>query len=168
MPFQRCHRKEPDMDPATLLAILSALLTSLGGTLALSDFSIKLLGKLFRKKFAPSGKTYSERLATLTGSLTKASAEVDSVLQEMVKVTAERERSVQALEAGLANLEKTEKELKEKIALLQSVPIPVAEQFAKLVAPAEKKSARRDYVLFLAGVVASTVIAIVLKRVFGI
>lgn len=150
------------------LAILSALLSALGGRLALSDFLSRLLGKLLHKKVAPAGKTYSERLATLGGSLTKASAEVDSVLQEMAEVTAEREKSVQALETGLANLEKTEKELKEKIALLQNVPIPVAEQFAKLVAPAEKKSARRDYVLFLSGVVASTVIAVILKKVFGI
>jgi hypothetical protein len=66
----------------------------------------------------------------------------------MAQVAKEREASVKELEEGLTDLEKREKELKEKIALLQSVPIPVAEHFARLVEPGEKRSARRDYLLF--------------------
>ena len=64
-------------------------------------------------------------------------------------------------------MEKREKELKEKIALLQSVPIPVAEHFARLVEPGEKRNARRDYLLFMAGVIVTTIIAIVLQIGLG-
>jgi hypothetical protein len=52
--------------------------------------------------------------------------------------------------------------------VLQNVPLPVAQEFAKLVAPAEKKSARRDYLLFVSGVVVTTVITVILKKLFGI
>ena len=47
------------------------------------------------------------------------------------------------------------------------MPLPAAEYFAKLVAKTEKKSAKRDYVLFLFGVVASAVVVVILKA-FGV
>ena len=64
-------------------------------------------------------------------------------------------------------MEKREKELEEKIDLLQHVPIPVAEHFARLVGPGEKRSAMRDYLLFMAGVIGTTIIAIVLQIGLG-
>ena len=144
-----------------LVAVLSALLSLLAGGLIATDVLRKLVYKLLGKKPAP--KTYAERLSDLTSGLTKASSEVDAVLQEMNSVTREREASVRKLEEGLVDLEKREKELKEKVAMLQNVPIPVAEHFAKLVEPREKRSARRDYLLFISGVAVTTLIAIILQ-----
>jgi hypothetical protein len=46
---------------------------------------------------------------------------------------------------------------------LEKTPLAVAEHFAKLVAPGEKRSAMRDYLLFGAGVVVSTAIGIVIQ-----
>lgn len=149
------------MNQDSLISILSALLSAAAGGLAATDAVRQLVYRVLKKQ-RPK-KTYSERLSDLTSGLTKASAEVDDVLREMSQVAKERESSVRELETGLADLEKRERELKEKIALLQSVPIPVAEQFAKLVEPGERQSARRDYLLFLSGVVVTTVIAVVLQ-----
>ncbi|MDY7001463.1 MAG: hypothetical protein SVS15_06745 [Thermodesulfobacteriota bacterium] len=147
--------------------IYSVLISALLGIIvALSvDVVRKIIFKMLKKELPK--KTYSERLSSLTSSLTKASAEVDSVLREMSRVAKEREASVKVLESGLIDLEKREKELKEKIALLQNVPIPVADHFAKLIEPVEKRSVRRDYVLFMSGVVVTTVIAIILQISFG-
>jgi hypothetical protein len=154
------------MIPETLVTVLSAVLTALSGALVGSQLFRQAIDKLFHKAAPP--KTYAERLSDLTGNLTKASSEVDAVLQEMARVAKEREVSVRELEGGLVNLEKREKELKEKIAVLQNVPIPVADYFAKLVEPVERRSAHRDYLLFISGVIMTTVIAIVLRKVFGI
>ena len=60
-------------------------------------------------------------------------------------------------------LENREKQLQESVQALENVPIPVAEHFARLTAVGEKRNAKRDYILFGAGVVVCTVIAIILK-----
>lgn len=71
--------------------------------------------------------------------------------------------SILSLEANLITLEGREKHLQQRIETLQCVPLPAAEHFAKLLESGEKKSAWRDYMLFGAGVLASTAIAIALK-----
>jgi predicted nucleic acid-binding Zn-ribbon protein len=105
----------------------------LAGGIASSEFFRKLLKGLFGVKKKPE-KSYGERLAKLTANLNDASSEVDSVLEELARVAHNRESTVKRLEADLQSLEERENELREKIALLENVPIPVAEQFAKLLA----------------------------------
>ena len=153
------------MNAEFLISFVSGLLSVIAGGVVSSDVIRKLVLKALGKEPAP--KTYAERLSDLTTSLTKASSEVDAVLDEMNHVAREREKSVRELESGLTELERREKELKEKITVLQNVPIPVAEHFAKLVEPSEKRSARRDYLLFISGVVVTTIIAIVLRMALG-
>ncbi len=63
-------------------------------------------------------------------------------------------------------MEGKEKAMNEKIELLSKTPLPVAQHFAELMRSSEKTSAKRDYMLFGAGVAVSTVIAIALK-LFG-
>ncbi len=149
----------------TFISIIAAVFGIVAGIVIPLDQLDKIIA-LIRKKEFPR-KTYSERLSELTSSLTKASSEVDDILREMAQVAKEREVSVKNLEKGLADLEKREKELKENIDLLHNVPIPVAEHFARLVAPAEKRSAKRDYLLFVAGVITTTIFAFILQVVFG-
>ena len=148
----------------TLSVLLSALLSIIGGGAFLTG--VKDLYSVYRKL---SGKpepprTYSERLASLMESLTKASGEVDALLREMSRISTNRELEVKKLETGLGVLEQREKELKEQISLLENVPIPVAEQFAKLVEPIERRSAKRDYVLFISGVVVTAIVDLLLRR----
>jgi len=119
-----------------------------------------------RRRRGTTEKTYSERLAELTENLTRASREVDAVLTEFAGVAKERSRAVQQLETDLMAMSGRERELKERIEVLEKTPLPVAEHFARLVAPGERRSAVRDYMLFGAGVVVSTLIGIAIQ-VFG-
>lgn len=153
------------MIPETLISIIAALTALVGGTFASSrlvrEALYRILGKPERKK------TYAERLSELTNSLNNASREVDSILAELSSVTKEKQSSVKQLEQVLSDLEKRENELKDRIAALENVPIPVAEHFAKLMQSGERRSAKRDYLLFGAGVLVTTLIAIIIQIIAG-
>ena len=142
--------------------ILGALASLLAGGIASTEVFQKLIHYALGKPKEPS-KPYSERLAQLTANLTKASREVDNVLAELAQVAGSREAAVQKLEGDLASLESREKELKERINTLEKTPLPVAEHFASLIEAGEKQSAKRDYALFGAGVVVTTVIAVIIQ-----
>jgi DNA repair ATPase RecN len=149
------------MSAELVLALIGAMFSLLAGGLTATEAIQKLIRLILRKE-AP-GKTYSERLSELTSSLTTASAQVDSVLRELSTVAREKEQAVKKFETGLGELGQREQELKKKIEDLQNVPLPVAEQFAKLVEPSERRGARRDYILFGAGVLVTTIITILLQ-----
>jgi len=149
--------------------VLRALATMVSGfTVGLMAF---LLGKLLaivtdkmrQRRGDSRDESHGERLARLTGSLREASAEVNAVLVEMTNVVSQREKAIQTLEGDLERLQQREKELTETIQALENVPVSVAEHFAKLVEPVERRSARRDYLLFAAGVAVTTVITVVLQ-----
>ena len=110
-------------------------------------------------------RQYSERLAELTSSLKEASSEVDTILRELSEVAQKREAAVRQLESDLSVMESKERELKDRIETLARTPIPVADHFAKLLELGEKRSARRDYLLFGAGVVITTAIAIIMELI---
>ncbi|HSX62622.1 MAG TPA: hypothetical protein VLF18_20760 [Tahibacter sp.] len=148
-----------------VITLIGALLSMTVGGIASTDPIRKIFNILTRKKDAEPEKSYSERLAELTVSLTDASEQVDTVLAELSQVAQEKEQAVLKLATRLSKLEGREVELKERVATLQNVPLPVAEHFAKIVGSGEKRSAKRDYMLFGAGVVVSTSVAIVLKLV---
>jgi ABC-type transporter Mla subunit MlaD len=143
------------------------IMISLIGVLAsmtsyiLVDYVWKYFSHFIRK--SKPATSYGDKLSQLTSSLVKASKEVDRVLTELSEVTITRENTIKNLESNLASLEKKEVDLKQRIDALEKMPVPVAEYFAKLVASGEKKSERRDYMLFGAGVAVSTIIAIILK-----
>ncbi|HEU0051963.1 MAG TPA: hypothetical protein VFQ39_02255 [Longimicrobium sp.] len=50
------------------------------------------------------------------------------------------------------NLEERQRALQVRVDQLGNLPLPVAEHFLDLTANSEKRSARRDYLLFLLGV----------------
>jgi prefoldin subunit 5 len=148
------------MDPAILTTILGALST-IAAMVTLSE----LLGPSIRRLFGRPQplKSYSERLSSLTASLTRASSEVDEVLRELAQVAGDREAAVKKLEGDLAGLEGRERELKDKIEALQKTPLPVAEHFAKLLESGERQTRRRDYLLFGTGVGVTTAITVILQ-----
>jgi hypothetical protein len=130
---------------------------------AITVFLQKMLRATARRK---ENISYSERLNALISNLGKATDEVDGILAEMAQVAKDRSENVQLLEKELRLLETKEQELKEKINLLQNTPLPVVEHFAKLLEPGERRSVRRDFMLFGAGVILSTLIALILQM-FG-
>ncbi len=150
---------------SVLIAALSTLLGAMG-LLVSRPLLVRLLHLLTGRKPAQQ-KPYGERLAELNANLSKASKEVDSILAEMAEVARNREAAVQQLEAGVQALETREKELQKTIDVLEKTPLPVAERFAELVERGEKRSGRRDYILFGAGVGVTTIIAIIIQLVAG-
>jgi uncharacterized membrane-anchored protein len=148
---------------ATVIAAISTLLI---GVFATSDLIQKPVRRLLGIRKKPE-KPYSERLAQLTASLTKASRELDSVLSELAQVARNREGAVKKLELDLGALETREKDLKENIEALENTPLPVAESFSRLLESREKRSVRRDYILFGSGVIVTTVVAIIIQVVTG-
>jgi DNA repair ATPase RecN len=151
------------VDNANAIQIIAAVLSLVAGLIPISGISQNLIWRILGREEPPKVESYSERLSRLTHELTKASVEVDSLLTELAKVASDREHAVQRLESNLTKLEEHEKNLQKRIDDLKSVPVPVAEHFASLIAQGEKRSAWRDYILFGIGVVVSTVIAIVLR-----
>lgn len=148
-----------------VFALLTASVSLLAGG-AIREILNLLFPRVLKNFLGNSAKdvSYSERLQQLSENLTKSSREVDSVIGELQQVAAARERAVHKLEDDLKALTERESQLKTKIEHLEKVPLPVAEYFAELSKPSERKSARRDYVLFGAGIIFSVVTAIVLKQ----
>lgn len=103
----------------------------------------------------------------LFGELSEASKKMDAAVSRIQEYTKARESAVLNLETQLSQLMQQEGELRKKIEALQSVPLPVADYFASMVSKGEKSSAIRDYMLFAAGVVVSSIVGIVLKH-FGL
>ena len=124
---------------------------------------LHFLTAFFRSSSRKQQPTYSERVGKLAESLTRSSKQVDEILREIGAVTTERQKAAVHLDQELARLSASEAEIKQRIDVLKNVPIPVAEHFAKLMDSGEKRSARRDYMLFGAGVLTSIVSAIGLK-----
>ena len=147
--------------PDIMFYLISALVSLIVGGIISSEQIKKLLRRIFGRP--EPEKTYSERLSKLTHSLTSASGEVDSLLNELSRVAKDKEASIRQLQEGLESMEMREKELKNKIQSLEEVPLPVADHFAEILESREKRSVIRDYMLFGAGVVVSTVIAIIIQ-----
>ena len=130
-----------------------------------AEYLVERLTKLIFRK-SPSKKiSYSEQLANLTESLNKSSTEVDNLLNELSEVAQDRQKTLQGLESELFRLENRQAELNQRIKDLENVPIPVAEHFAKLTESlsesSEKRSAQRDYILFVLGLLLGTVLSVI-------
>ena len=148
---------------------LQALLLSAASSL-IASVLFYLAGRIVRRLRSrrsgePLSSSYAERLAKLTDTLRSSSKEVDETLRELASVATERSAAAQKLEQELAQLSVREKEIQARIAALQNVPLPVAEHFAALTSAGEKRSARRDYLLFALGVLASTVVSLLMLLV---
>jgi hypothetical protein len=150
------------MDSSVLPIIISLVLSLLGG------IATKYILGTSETNFNNKSEKFAERIKSLTKKLEQSSIEVDIVLKEISKVAEERSIAIKNIEVDLTTLQIREKELKEKIEHLEKTPLPVAEYFVQLTTQSEKRSARRDYLLFGAGAVISTIITIILKLVFGI
>jgi hypothetical protein len=125
------------------------------------------VGKVILRISGAKSPTTSTGTKDLLLDLRKAAIEMDRIVDEIGHYTEERQSTVIKLENDLHTLSQREQELKERIEGLEKVPLPAAEYFAKLVEKTEKRSATRDYSLFLLGVVLSGVVVVILKA-FGL
>jgi hypothetical protein len=142
---------------------IAANLTVSFALAALAGILSGAFSEIIRHKRHQKQPSYHDRINKLASTLQSSSSEVDSILNEIAKVTLERQKAAESLKLELDSLGKSEKEMKERIDALKSVPLPVAEHFAKLLETGEKRNAKRDYLLFGLGVITSVISAIVLK-----
>jgi len=149
----------------SFISIVAAMFAATLGGILLWSVSIRRLWFELFGVFKRSQLPYGERIARLTESLKKASREVDEVLIELEHTANIRTQNVTELENELAMMEFREKEIKQKIAALEKTPLPVAEHFAKLLEGRDKRTAKRDYLLFVLGAVVATIIAIVMQLI---
>lgn len=162
-----------------ILAALISVLLGAGANLLtpkISDNYLRFFKELLgEKEEKPKEVGHGEKLRGLIDNLATSSREFDSVITELAEVTKQREQTLKEKESNLEQIEKNllvlqsrEKELNETLSELEKTSPKVAEYFAELTSQGEKRSARRDYKLFAAGAVVSTILTIVLKLIFGI
>jgi hypothetical protein len=96
--------------------------------------------------------------------LSAASQKMDVIVKQIQEYTQRREQAVAELESQLGVLSQQEQEMKQRIQGLQNVPLAAAEYFAQLVDKRERRSALRDYVLFLIGVVVTSGVEVLLRK----
>lgn len=143
--------------------LLAALASLLGGAFVSSDRARHFLQRFGLVKPVHPEMSYSERLSDLTSKLTAASREVDSVLAELARVARDREMTAASLQTDLTRLERREEALTNRINALRETPVPVVKYFADVLEERDKRSARRDYALFGAGVGVTTIVAILIQ-----
>ena len=144
--------------------IISILAAALGSSIV--GFILALARKLGQQS-EKTQKTHGERIAELTESLMKASTEVDKIMEEFAQMAQEREETVSKLEKDLAEKQKRRRDLQQTLDRLEKADPKLAKDFAELVRPMQKRSAYRDYILFGAGVVLTTLIAILIQVISG-
>lgn len=108
--------------------------------------------------------TYQAKIHKALALLAKATADVDAVVRGITDLAQERQQNIAKLETQLAALTTRESEVKAKIAALEQVPLPAMKYFEEALRTGDKRSAYRDYALFGAGVLVSTIVTLVLKR----
>ena len=149
------------------ILVISAVVSLLGGRVALSELVENVVRRLLQKTLPrlfnrpPNDlESPATKLKRLSETMAATSQEFDVQLRELEQLATARHLAVQALEETMKNLTTREQQLQERIKQLENVPLPVAEYFAQLASGGEQKSARRDYILFAAGVVVSVAVAI--------
>lgn len=151
------------MNIDVLLATLSGLVSMAFGTLIFAS----LRRRPYNVRTRTPAQTYTQRLARLTDSLRRSSADVDALIEELSSAAQQREAAALKLEADLATLSAREQDLKKRVSHLQDLPLQVAEHFAALTKASERKNARRDYMLFGLGVLVSTLLSIIFFVIQG-
>jgi hypothetical protein len=89
---------------------------------------------------------------------------MDVIVKQIQNYTEGREQAVAKLESQLGILSNQEQELKQRIQSLQNLPLPAAEYFAQLVSRSERRSALRDYILFLLGVLVTAGLGVLFRK----
>jgi RecB family exonuclease len=88
---------------------------------------------------------------------------MDNVIQEVVRDFQSRRAAVEALEARHRNLLQVEGELRERVQALQKVPLPALEYFQQNFREIERRSARRDIIMFLVGIIVTEAVTVLVR-----
>jgi predicted transcriptional regulator len=115
-----------------------------------------------RSKEAGSKATSTGDLARLVNGLNKTSNELDKILAQIVEVAQDRAEAATKLQAEMKKLEEAEEEYLVRIEILKNEPLRVVNDLLNELEPNRIRTPRRDFMLFLAGVLLSAIVSIVL------
>lgn len=123
------------------------------------------LTELYRvfKKEKQTEPTFAEKLNASIEQLKSASKNMDNLVNSITDLTHEKHEKLTKLQIELQNLSQKEDETRKKIEVLKQIPIEALKHFEDMMKPGEKRSARRDYLLFAAGAFFSIFSTIILK-----
>ena len=115
-----------------------------------------------RSKEKGSKTTTTGELTRLVNDLNKTSNELDNILAEVVQVAQGRAEAATKLQAEINRLEQAEQEYLVRIEILKNEPLRVINDLLNELEPNQIRSPRRDFMLFVAGVIVSAIVSIVL------
>ena len=147
--------------------VINLLITTVFGVFA--NYFYDFYKRVIRKE-KPEQLTVAKRLRDSIGTLEKTSQDVEFLLSEVAGDLKKREQALMELQSRNEALSSQEKDLTNRISKLKNVPIEVAEYFQQInqknLEQIDKKSGKRDLMFFILGIVASAIVAILL-RVLG-
>jgi len=94
--------------------------------------------------------------------LNKTSLELDNILAQIVEVAQNRADAATKLQAEMKRLEEAEEEYLVRIEMLKNEPLRVVNDLLNELEPNRIRTPRRDFMLFLAGVLLSAIVSVVL------
>jgi len=116
-----------------------------------------------RSRATGSKATSTGDLTRLVNGLNKTSLELDNILALIVEVTQDRANAATKLQAEMKRLEQAEEEYLVRIETLKNEPLRVVNDLLNELEPNRIRTPRRDFMLFLAGVLLSAIVSIVLS-----
>jgi predicted transcriptional regulator len=115
-----------------------------------------------RSRQSGSKATSTGDLSRMVNGLNKTSNELDKILAQIVEVAQDRAEAATNLQAQMKRLEEAEEEYLVRIEILKNEPLRVMGDLLNELQPNQIRTPRRDFMLFLAGVVVSTIVSILL------
>ena len=148
---------------------ISGVILQLLITILLGSVLFFVANRVAYRRYNQTGSktTTTGDLARLANGLNETSNELDKILAQIVEVAQNRAEAAIKLQAEMKRLEEAEEEYLVKIEILKNEPLRVVSDLLNELHPSQIRSPRRDFVLFIAGVVVSTIVSFVLNY-FGI
>ena len=113
-----------------------------------------------RSEQGGSKTTTTGDLARLAHGLNTTSGELEKILEKIVEVTQNRAAASITLQAEMKKLAEAEEEYLVQIEMLKNEPLRVASDLLNDLHPSQIRTPRHDFMLFLAGVLVSTIVSI--------
>jgi hypothetical protein len=143
-----------EITSAVLLQLLIAIL------IGLIFFAVENRVVSRRSREKDSSATSTGDLARLVNGLNKTSLELDSILAQIVEVAQNRADAAIKLQAEMKRLEEAEEEYLVRIETLKNEPLRIVNDLLNELQPNRIRTPRRDFMLFLAGVLVSVIVSV--------
>jgi hypothetical protein len=136
----------------------------------ISYYSIRKKRAVSREFAVRGGLPLGKRILQSISKLSSASQEIDLIIRDIIRDIKDRQTILEELKARHQTLSQEEAELSKRVETLKDLPLEVAKYFQQIseeiLQQVEKKRARRDSLMFVLGILVTTVIAILLRVFF--